>query len=107
MKPLYITFFLALGVHAYAQETRKASENEIQEAVNYKAAKEFEAKMMKKEARQRAIEKASTARLASEEGLPVKPKLPTTPGTPQNRKEKLLSSRDLTIQEIRRTIPRD
>lgn len=106
MKPLYITFFLALGVHAYAQETRKASENEIQEAVNYKAAKEFETTMMK-EAQQRATEKASAARLASEEGLPVKPKLPTTPDTPQNRKEKLLSSRDLTIQDIRRTIPRD
>lgn len=106
MKPLYITFFLALGVHAYAQETRKASENNIQEAVNYKEAKEFEATMMK-EAQQRAAETPSAARLASEEGLPVKPKLPTTPGIPQDRKEKLLSSRDLTIQEIRRTIPRD
>jgi hypothetical protein len=104
MKLLYITFFLALGVHAYAQETRKASENEIQEAINYKAAKEFEATMMK-EAQQRAAETPSAARLASEEGLPVKPKLPTTSDTPQNRKEKLFSSRDLTIQEIRRTIP--
>lgn len=106
MKPLYITFFLALGVHAYAQETRKASENEIQEAVNYKEAKEFEAKMMK-EAQQGATEKASAARLVSEEGLPVKPKSETTSGTPQDRKEKLLSSSDLTIQDIKRTIPRE
>lgn len=106
MKSLYITILLAFGLQAYAQETRSASENNIQEAVNYKEAKEFEAKMMK-EAQQRATEKASAARLASEEGLPVKPKSETTSGIPQDRKEKLLSSRDLTIQDIRRTIPRD
>lgn len=104
MKSLYITLFLACGLHAYAQENKKTSESQIQEAVNYKEAKAFEAKMMK-EAQQRASEKPSAVKLASEQGLPVKPQ--TLPNTPQDRKEKLLSRRDLTIQEIRKTIPKD
>lgn len=104
MKSLYITLFLACGLHAYAQENRKASEAQTQEAVHYKESKALETRMME-EARKRAAEKPSASRLASEEGLPVK-KQQNTPAT-QDRKEKLLSSRTLTIQEIRKTIPKD
>jgi hypothetical protein len=104
MKSLYITLFLACGLNAYAQENRKASETQIQEAVNYQEAKAFEAKMMK-EAQQRAAEKPSVFKLASEQGLPVKPQ--SVSNTPQDHEERLLSRRDLTIQEIRKTIPKD
>ncbi|GEN78155.1 hypothetical protein [Chryseobacterium hagamense] len=104
MKSLYITLFLACGLHAYAQENRKDSETQVQEAVNYKEAKAFEAEMIT-EAQQRTSEKPSVVKLASEQGLAVKPQ--TISHAPQDHKEKLLSSRNLTIQEIRKTIPKD
>ncbi|WP_294237506.1 MULTISPECIES: hypothetical protein [Chryseobacterium] len=106
MKSIYITLFLACGLHAYAQENRKTSDAQTQEAVNYKESKALEDRMMK-EAQQRIAEKPLASKLASEEGLPVKLKSQTTTGTSQDRQHKLLSTRDVTIQDIRKTIPKD
>lgn len=70
MKSLYIIAFLALSLNIYAQENKKATENQEQKIEYYKESKEFEAKMMQ-QAKENEAKKASTT-LVSEEGLPVK-----------------------------------
>lgn len=83
MKSLYIIAFLALSLNIYAQENKKTSETQAQEASNYKESKEFEARMMK-EAQERAAKKPSTVTLASDQGLEVKQLTATKPEKSNN-----------------------
>lgn len=102
MKSLYIIAFLALSLNIYAQENKKASETQVQEAANYKESKEFEAKMMK-EAQDRVTQKPSSVTLASEQGLEVKQKQTPKQQTASNS-GKLLANTS-SIEEIKASIP--
>lgn len=138
MKSLYIIAFLALSVNIYAQQDKKVSET--QEAVNYKQSKEFETRMMK-EAQDKMAQKPSSVKLASEQGLEVKPQqtakqetatssgklltnaasteeiLASIPGrksrkaaisnTANNKTQGLLPSPNLTLEDIKKTIPKN
>ncbi|GAA5091058.1 hypothetical protein GCM10023210_17950 [Chryseobacterium ginsengisoli] len=141
MKSLYIIAFLALSLNIYAQENKKVSETQTQEAASYKESKEFEAKMMK-QAQERAAQKPpTTIVLASDQGLEVKKQAPKQESSSNNsgkllantasmdevlasvpgRKSQksaavsngrsntqgLLPSSNLTIQDIKKTIPKN
>ena len=102
MKSLYIIAFLALSVQIYAQENRKTSEVQTQEAASYKESKEFETKMMK-EAQEKAAQKPSNIKLASEEGLLVKEQ--QTPKQETAKSSGKLISSPSNIEEIQASIP--
>lgn len=102
MKSLYIIAFLALSLNIYAQENKKTTETQTQEAVSYKESKEFEAKMMK-EAQDKAAQKPSNIKFASEEGLIAKQQ--QTPKQEESKSSGKLISSTPSIEEIQASIP--
>ncbi|WP_027381085.1 hypothetical protein [Chryseobacterium daeguense] len=134
MKSLYIIAFLALSINIYAQENKRASET--QEAPNYKESKEFEARMMK-DAEERAAQKPSTTLVSEQGlDLKQAPKQTTannsgktipgsasldeiratipgrqarkvSPAKHSNSVQGLMSTPDLTISDIKKTIPKN
>jgi hypothetical protein len=137
MKSLYIIAFLALSVNIYAQENKKAPETQVQEAPNYKESKEFEAKMMKEAQERAAKKPSTTLvseqglDVKKQETKPEKSNntgkllpntasfediLATIPGRKphkagsskiNNNTQGLVNNADLTLQDIKKTIPKN